>query len=179
MKINKSKKEKTQSKKKISFGSRLDPLLKALHSKEGEERRRARLSLESLGPGAVEALVASLQDPDREVRWEAAKALGEIADPHSAPALVGAMEDEGFDIRWLAAGGLIALGRAGLAPLLNALAKKADSVYLRQGAHHVMYDLSHKGLRDLLAPVMAALEGVDPEIGVPEPTRKVLQALQG
>jgi hypothetical protein len=120
-----------------------------------------------------------LHDPDHEVRWEAAKALGEIADPRSAPALVETLEDAGFDIRWLAAEGLIALGKAGLEPLLEALPKKADSVYLREGAHHVMYDLAHKGFRDQLAPVMAALEGVDPEIEIREPARKALQALGG
>ena len=35
-----------------------------------------------------------------------------------------------------------------------------------------MYDLSHRGLKDPLAPVMAALEGVDPKIEVPEPPGK-------
>jgi HEAT repeat protein len=74
-----------------------------------------------------------LNDPDHEVRWEAAKALGEIADPWSAPALEETLMDAGFDIRWLAAEGLIALGRAGLKPLLATLLKKADSVYLREG----------------------------------------------
>ena len=120
MKINKSKKEKTQPKKKISFGSLLDPLLNALHSEDGEERRRARLSLVSLGSEAVDPLIELLPDPEHEVRWEAAKALGEIADPRSAPALVETLEDAGFDIRWLAAEGLIALGKAGLEPLLEA-----------------------------------------------------------
>ena len=179
MKINKSKKEKTQPKKEISFGSLLDPLLKALHSKDGEERRRARLSLVSLGSEAVDPLIELLPDPDHEVRWEAAKALGEIADPRAAPGLVVTLEDAGFDIRWLAAEGLIALGKAGLEPLLETLLKKADSVYLREGAHHVMYDLSHRGLKDPLAPAMAALEGVDPEIEVLEPARKALFALRG
>jgi len=179
MKINKSKKEKTQPKKKISFGSLLDPLLNALHSEDGEERRRARLSLVSLGSEAVDPLIELLPDPDHEVRWEAAKALGEIADPRAAPGLVVTLEDAGFDIRWLAAEGLIALGKAGLEPLLETLLKKADSVYLREGAHHVMYDLSHRGLQDPLAPAMAALEGVDPEIAVLEPARKALFALRG
>ena len=78
-------------------------------------------------------MVELLKHPDHEVRWEAARALGEIADPRAAPALVVTLEDEGFDIRWLAAEGLIALGPVGLAPLLEALAEKANSVYLTGG----------------------------------------------
>jgi HEAT repeats len=179
IKLRRHSKEKARPKKKRSFGPRLDPLIDALHSKDGEERRQARLSLVSLGSEAVDPLIELLHDPDHEVRWEAAKALGEIADPRSAPALVKTLEDTGFDIRWLAAEGLIALEKAGLEPLLEALAEKADSLYLREGAHHVMYDLSHRGLKDPLAPVMAALEGVDPEIEVPEPARKALFALRG
>jgi hypothetical protein len=165
--------------KKRSFGPRLDSFINALHSKDGEERRQARLSLVALGSEAVDPLIAMLKDADHEVRWEAAKALAEIADPGSAPALAEALGDAGFDIRWLAAEGLIALEGAGLGPLLEALLKNSDSVYLREGAHHVMYDLAHKGFRDQLGPVIAALEGVDPEIEIREPARRALQALRG
>ena len=179
IKLRRRREEKARPKKKRSFGPRLDPLINALHSKDGEERRQARLSLVSLKSEAVDPLLEMLHDPDHEVLWEAAKALGEIADPRSAPALVEILGDAGFDIRWLAAEGLIALGKAGLEPLLEALVIKADSVYLREGAHHVMYDLSHKGFRDQLAPVMDAIEGVDPEIEVREPARKALQAIAG
>jgi len=99
--------------------------------------------------------------------------------PRAAPAPLVTSEDEGFDIRWLAAEGQITLGPVGAAPLLAALAEKADSVYLREGAHPVMYDLSHRGLKDPLPPVMAALEGVDPKIEIPEPARKARFALGG
>ncbi len=42
-----------------------------------------------------------------------------------------------------------------------------------------MNDLSHRGLKDLLAPSIAALEGVNPKIEIPEPARKALFALRG
>ncbi len=179
IKLRRRREEKARPKKKRSFGPRLDPLLAALHSEDGLKRQEARHSLVFLRSEAVDALVEMLKDPNHEVRWEAAKALGEIADPRSAPALVEILGDAGFDIRWLAAEGLIALGKVALEPLLEALLKKSDSVYLREGAHHVLYDLSHKGFRDQLAPVMAALEGVDPGIEIREPARKALQALGG
>jgi len=78
-------------------------------------------------------LVELFQGAGHKVQGEAVKALGEIADPRAAPALVVTLEDEGFDIRWLAAEGLIALGPVGLAPRLEALAEKANSVYLTGG----------------------------------------------
>jgi HEAT repeat protein len=133
IKLRQRREEKVRPKKKRSFGPRLDPLIEALHSKDGEERRQARLSLVSLESEAVDPLIELLQDRDHEVRWEAAKALGEISDPRSAPALVETLGDAGFDLRWLAAEGLIALGKAGLEPLLEALVNKSDSVYLREG----------------------------------------------
>ncbi len=179
IKLRRRSKAKARPKRKRGFGPRIDPFIDALHSKDGEERRQARLSLVYLGPEAVDPLMELLHDPDHEVRWEAAKALGEIADPRSAQALVEILEDAEFDLRWLAAEGLIALGKAGLEPLLETLLKKAESVYLREGAHHVMYDLAHKGFRDQLAPLMAALDGADPEIEIHEPARKALQELGG
>jgi hypothetical protein len=60
-------------------------------------------------------------------RWEAAKALSEIADPLAATALVNALEDDDADIRWVASEGLTALGRDGLEPLLAALLERAGS----------------------------------------------------
>ena len=111
------------------------------------------------------------------MRWEAAKALAEIADPATAPALVAALEDEGPGIRWIAGEGLIALSQNGLVPLLHALARKADSVWLRQGAHHVLRTLAGEKLGDVLDPVLRALEESDPEVLVPRAALDVLSML--
>ena len=81
IKLKRRSKEKARPKKKRRFGPRLDPLINALHSKDGEERRWARLSLVSLGSEAVDPLIELLHDPGHEVRWESAKALGEMPIP--------------------------------------------------------------------------------------------------
>ena len=152
--------------------------LDAIRSSDGTTRENARQALVFSGKQAVNPLIKMLSDANHQTRWEAAKALGEIADPKAASSLVRSLEDKEFDVRWLAAVGLIAIGREALVPLLKALSRRADSIWLREGAHHVLHDLSKKGFLELAAPVLAALEGIDPEIEVPDPTLAALRKLQ-
>ena len=100
---------------------RIASLVDALANVDGVERHAAREQLEEIGRPAVPALLTALQSPSEHARWEAAKALGEIADPSAAPALVSTLEDEKAGVRWLAATALINLGRDALAPLLRGL----------------------------------------------------------
>jgi HEAT repeat protein len=152
-----------------------------LRSRDGVVRHEARERLTFIGKRAVGQLIPLLKDPEDDVRWEAAKALSEIADPRAASELVATLEDHNFGVRWLAAEGLIAIGRDALRPLMEALTKRSDSAWRREGAHHVLHDLADKDLevKDLVAPVIAALEGIEPEIGVLEPSYAVLDKLKG
>jgi HEAT repeat protein len=161
-----------------SSAVRVDALIAQLSSNDGEERSRARADLVKLGKPAVAALLAMLADHANHTRrWEAAKALSEIADPVTAPALVATLEDSSFDIRWLAAEGLIALERAALPSLLQALKAHSESVWLRQGAHHILCTLSDPATQSLLAPVCAALEGIESDLTIPPAAQKALQEL--
>ena len=167
-----------------------ETLTKTLSSRKDRVREGARHALVAMGKEAVPALIEALKDKNSLMRWEAAKALGEIADPETAPVLVKALEDEDFDIRWLAAEGLIRMNIRGLKPLLEALEHRGDSPWLREGAHHVFHDLAKGGLRKSLAPVLAALEALEPggevpwvarhELGieVPMAARQALEMLQ-
>ncbi len=155
-------------------------LMDVLCDRHTLKRQRARLSLVDIGSPAVPYLVQALEDPDSEecTRWEAAKALSDIGDPAAAPALVNVLgQDELFGIRWLAAEGLIALGRKGLVPLLNALIQRSDSTWLREGAHHVLRTLAQEGLYAQVAPVLVALEDIEPAVQVPPAARAALDAL--
>jgi HEAT repeat protein len=120
-----------------------------------------------MGKAAVPLLTKALKSENRLTKWEAAKALGEIGDPSTASALVEALEDDDFDIRWLAAEGLTKMNINALKPLLQALEKRGDSFFLQEGAHHVFHDLAKGGLRKFLAPVLAALEKLEPGEEVP------------
>lgn len=157
---------------------RVDVLIAQLSSNDGKERSRARADLVTLGKPAVAALLAMLADHANHTRrWEAAKALSEIADPVTAPTLVATLEDGSFDIRWLAAEGLIALKRAALPSLLQALIAHSESVWLRQGAHHILCSRSDPATQSLLAPVCAALEGFGSDLMIPPAAQKALQEL--
>ena len=165
-------------------GSRAAPatigaLIADLGRKDGLVRESARQSLVAIGGPAVASLIEALADPNKQMRWEAAKALGQIGDPVSAHALVSALEDEVFDVRWLAAEGLIAIGREALVPLLHAVIECSDSLWLREGVHHVLHGLSRGDLEEMLRPVLAALEDVEPSIEVPFAAESAVDALTG
>ncbi len=142
-------------------------LVADLASRNDVTRVRGRQLLVSMGKAAVPSLIEALKNKKYLVRWEAAKALGEIGEPEAASALVEALEDREFDVRWLAAEGLIKLNINGLKPLLQALRDRGDSALLREGAHHVFHDLAKGALKKSLTSVLAALERIEPGEEVP------------
>lgn len=158
-------------------------LIRELAGTSRRPARQARALLVGRGEAVVPPLVTALRDFDPRVRWEAAKALAELASPanvHSAAAakaLVDALQDDEPGVRWLAAEALIFLGRASLDPLLHALLRESDSVWLREGAHHVLRVIGRGALAPAIEPVVHALEGVVPAIAVLAAARDALAAL--
>jgi HEAT repeat protein len=151
-------------------------LVAALSSSDGITRQHAREALVTVGHPAVGPLIALLDSRHDHERWEAAKALSEIGDPSSAEALVKTLEDPDAGVRWLAGEGLIRLRKAGLPALYRALIARPGSVWLREGAHHVLHALAKAGLADRVSGVLAALEDIEPEAAVPAAARKALDA---
>jgi HEAT repeat protein len=156
----------------------IDRLIGDLASSEGMQRQRARKRLVDIGRLATPPLVETLQSTSKHARWEAAKALGAIQDPGAAPALVGALRDQESSVRWLAAKGLIGLGRDALIPLLESLEKESDSVWMREGAHRVLHALVEEDVANDAAPVLEALEDIEPAIEVPIAAFNLLQVLR-
>lgn len=156
----------------------IEALIADLSAHEGSRREIARERLIAMGRPAVPALIVLLGDPHQRLRWETAKALSEMRDPAATPALVDAMEDSASSVRWLAAKGLIALGRRALAPLLEGLLRRSDSVWLREGAQHVLHVLVRDGVADEALPVLDALKKGEPAIDVPVAAYHALVALR-
>lgn len=155
-----------------------DELIRRLSCRDGAIRRQARSLLARRSAAALPGLVHALTTgPDLE-RWEASKTLRMIAHPSSAPALVRAMRlDDDYGVRWNAAEALIAMGRKGLPPLLIALANYSQSVWLRQGAHHVVSELTHHGEVPEVAAVLRAFDHPDAEDELPMVAFEVLRSL--
>jgi HEAT repeat protein len=156
----------------------VDHLVNQFGSSVAVERRDARTALVQIGSPAVPPLLHALDAAQPHVRWEAAKALAEIADPSAAQRLVAALGDEDEDVQWVVGDALIGLGREALRPLLEALAtwELADRMY--RGAHHVLYGLAKRpDLAAQIGPVAQAFEGPEPEVTVPVAAEKALKAM--
>ncbi len=156
----------------------IESLIAALASRSGTERHRARIALQNMGRRSVPALLQALESPSENVRWEAAKALGNIRDPQAGPALVDALEDEDPAVRWLAAEGLIALGRHALVPVLSSVERCTDNEWLQQGVVQVLHALVKEDLAPEAAPVLAALEGPEASVAAPAAAYRLLRHLQ-
>ena len=159
--------------------ARIDSLSVDLASPDAMVRIKARKALMAIGDRSAPSLIRLLSHAKPHVRWEAAKALGGIANPIAASALVNALEDRDIDVRWLAAEGLVALGREGLRPLLAALLETEESCWLCEGALHVCRALAReKGLRPILRPLLATLRQPWEKMAVPAAAYAALSRLQ-
>ena len=161
----------------------IDVLIADLSSEDGLLCQKARIALVKIGEPAVETLIKALENGDGYLHWEVIKALSQIGSPNAVQTLVGALEDSQFSIRWMAAEGLIVIGYDGLEFLLEALEKRSDSVFLREGAHHILHDLISRSMLDNItiqhvSPVLAALNGIQPAIQTPLAARQALHALK-
>ena len=178
-------KKKTTPSTRVSTGDKrskkpnatIASLMCDLASRDGTVRQRAREKLVGIGKPAVPALTERLWATGSQLRWEAGKALIEIADGRAARALVACLEDKDAGTRWVAAEALIALKHDALVPLLEALIDQSDSVWVREGAHHVLHDLAEGELREILGPVLAALEGPAPDTVAPVFAAEALEEL--
>jgi HEAT repeat protein len=156
----------------------INALVTELGSQDGMVRVRARKSLVNIGYAAVGPLVEALASKQEWVRWEAAKTLAQIGDPSATQTLIEALHDKKFDIRWLAAEGLIHIGNKAVKPLLRALIEHPDSLWMREGAHHILHDLPENNLKETLKPVLHALEDVEPSLEVTVAAEAALDVIE-
>jgi len=175
--MSKAKPAKSTSRKDSPDESDISSLVSQLASKDGIQRSKARAALVEIGKPAVDSLVGALKDRNQTVRWESAKALGQIRDPKSIDALVTALRDKLFDVRWLAAEALAGIGDKSVKPILQALVDYPESEELREGAHHIFHDLVTSQYRDDLKPVIVALADVTFTLDIPIRARKILKAI--
>ena len=174
----KSTKRSVDSSEQVLGDAPPNHLIPFLGHKNGWVRHHARECLVTVGKPAVPELIEALRNKNEDIRWEAAKALGQIKDPMAAPALVKALSDKNFGVRWLAAEGLIIMRNAAIPPLLQELIQHPDVIWLRQGAYHVLHDLAKKrGFSQQVAPVLAALEGLEPALKVPTAAKNLLDTI--
>jgi HEAT repeat protein len=156
-------------------------LLNDLASDDGTVRERARNELVEMGRPAIDFLAELIESSNTILRWEAVKAMSQIADPVAAPLLVIALFDSDYEVRWIATEGLINIGEQSIKPLLEALTDKPQSLSLREGAHHVLHDLKEKNSKSFINEInlaLKALEGPAPEDEIQIVANEILNNLK-
>jgi len=157
----------------------IESLTRSLSSEDGAVRQNARTALTQLGQVSVPPLIKLLNSDNSQVRWEAAKALGEIRGMESVRALVKKLDDNNRDVRWVATAGLMSAGEEALDPLLHELIVKSGSVWVREAGIRVIDSILNDQNREFLRPVMSALKGRAPIFGVPIAAYEALTSLRG
>ncbi len=113
----------------------------------------------------LESSLQGLRSKDGFVRKQAREALTSVGR-RAVPPLLLLLKDPVDDVRWEAAKALATIADARAVPgLVVAL---EDRMFGARG-----------DLETLLAPVTAALDGMDPQVGVIEPASNVLNKLRG
>ena len=155
-------------------------LIGQLEAHDKQTRQQARFELIGIGKNAIPLLVKTVSSNNPNLRWQAAKTLSQITIPAVIPVLIDLLrENEYFGVRWMAADGLIKAGETGLAPLLRSLTEHFDSVWLREGAHHVLRSLHDRGVEsEEIEKTLRALEGIEPAIEVPWAAAEALKHIQ-
>ncbi|MCB0806619.1 MAG: HEAT repeat domain-containing protein [Bacteroidales bacterium] len=133
-------------------------LLNDLMSGNTIKRKEARHWLESQGEDVLDDLHYLLRAKDHQLRWEAAKALEDIASSKSIPVFIKLMHNHETEFRWMAAEGLRKIGKESIPAVLELVENSGQSVHIRQGAHHVLNalyseqeKLEQKNLMDALS----------------------------
>jgi hypothetical protein len=152
----------------------VDDLIRQLSSPSAVVRERAREALVALGHTALTELMVTLESANEHARWEACKALAEIADPASIRALIRALESEHQDVRWVAAEGLVNIGSESVEPLLIALIDRAFGHTILAGGHHVLHACTRRTPEPVFEALLAAMRGPQPGVHVPPAAEVVL-----
>jgi hypothetical protein len=120
-----------------------------------------------------------LNDPTQSIhlREQALYALAKEPTPAHLERVVQALEDDYFGVRWEAAVVLAKLGDVALVPLLQVLVRQHDSVWLREGAHHVCYYSSSAKVCEQTQSLQTALRGPAAEVATADAAAKLLQTL--
>lgn len=162
----------------IQEKTEIKALINQFWNKSGIVRNKARKSLKEFGHTAVDYLSELLVNKKKIIRWEALKTLVEINDPHSGVLFIYALNDEESDVRWVAAEGLISLGKQGAITTLEGLISNFDSVYFRNGAHHILREFSKKDPSPELKKLLFSLKKADTGYFSPAIILKLIRELR-
>ncbi len=155
-------------------------LLRALRGADEQLSSQIFASLVKLGSLAVPALISKSKSSSAHIRWNCARALGEIHDRRALPVLVDALQDDDHSVAWMAAKGLAQFGKDGLKPVLELLIGASMTPWLAETASYVLnsYVRRNAGAKEILEPLTKRMRESGFRVGTAVAAQKTLQQLQ-
>jgi HEAT repeat protein len=160
--------------------NKIKELIEVLGDQDGQKRKNAREKLVDIGEDSLHHIKDLLNHSKHIYRWEAMKVIKDIGAPKSIPVLLDALDDEKSDIRWIAAEGLINSGSSAVIPLLKHVTENYDSVFVLNGAHHVISELEERNLLPVDFPtkeLLSLLKNSSKESSLKVMVHKILSEL--
>lgn len=134
-----------------------------------------RTILMRIGTPAVPALVEVFKTRELDEKIQAAKTLAAIGEKQSLIMLIESLRNDDFEIRYAAIQGLPSAGEKAVIPIMRGIIDYGNETYFRAGVHAVLHRIAEQGYVRLLKPMLAALEGPQPEYTTPLTAYEVLK----
>ena len=144
------------------------PLLVALIMNEDELHREACRALHNLGHLAKPAWVNALNHPDRHIRWEAARGLGQLGDIRALDILAEGLLDENYAVRWATVDALAQLGVHAIPAILTILSRDPVNELTRQAAYFALQGIRSDNIQEYIKPLLDVLH--EPSVSSEVPT---------
>jgi HEAT repeat protein len=106
----------------------------------------------------VDVLITALNDPNMDVRWRVAEALGKIGDPRAIEPLIVALHDSHKYVRTHAANALVRIGTPAVMPLSVVLHDR--NVYVRLSVAKILRKIGVAAIETLIASLRYSSEDV-------------------
>jgi HEAT repeat protein len=146
------------------------PIMEIMSTESYKGKVAARKTLVNMGNSIIPKIHKLLYTNNLLLRMEVAKIVELIGSRKSIPELIRLLEDPEFDIRWIAAEGLIKIGRRSIVPLLKTIHEGQNSLYIGEGAHHVLQSLLNEKEKIALTTLLQSLDNFH-ELGETSPTQ--------
>ena len=155
-------------------------LLKALRGADEQLSSQIFASLVRLGSLAVPALIQKSKSSSAHIRWNCARALGEIHDLRALPVLVDALQDNDHSVAWMAAKGLAQFGKNSLKPVLELLMGASMTPWLAETASYMFSSYAHRNreVKEILEPLIHRMRESGFRIGTAVAAQKALKQLR-
>ena len=150
------------------------PLFKALTMDKDRLHREARRALLSLGRLAEPVWIEALNHPDKHIRWEAARGLGNYGNTEATHILAEGLFDGDYAVRWATTDVLAQLGEKAVPAILSAIIRNPLNEPSRQASYHALHGINSNRLQERIKPLLDALNKYSGSVNAPAIAQSLL-----